>query len=85
MAHHQVLLAFHHPCSLHGEDKQEAELWGRRWAGLGPSEIQTPIYIQRDVLMYRGLCGLHYGGLLLFVLVALGARCGAQQQGEAQL
>lgn len=45
MAHHQVLLAFHHPCSLHGEDKQEEKLWGGRWAGLGPSEIQTPIYV----------------------------------------
>lgn len=85
MAHHQILLAFHHPCRLHGEGTQEEELWGGRWAELGASDIQTPTYIQQDVHVYRGLGGLDYGGLLLFVLVVLGARCGAQKQGEAQL
>lgn len=61
---------------------------GREGSGEAGGHSWLPL---RDTQLHRGMCicmGVVWPGLwglLLFVPVAWGARCGAQQQGEAQL
>lgn len=70
MAHHQILLAFHHPRSLHGEGHRKRTCGEEDGPGRVPLRYR---YLHTCGGMHRGLSSLYYGSLFCVFVAERGS------------